>query len=111
LVIRELVIGHFFMPDIHSIRLREPWNCEPRGERVCWFRTFNWPAGLTPREKVWVVVESLPDGAVVTLNGQQLAGDLEVTKLIGLHNRLEIEVPGPKAESVPFEVRLDIDEG
>jgi hypothetical protein len=111
LVIREFVIGHFLMPDIHSIRLREPWNCESRGERACWVRTFNWPAGLTPRERVWVVIEPLPEGAVVSFNGQQLASDLEVTTLIGLHNRLEIEVPGPTGEGVPFEVRLDIDEG
>jgi hypothetical protein len=99
------------MPDIHSIRLREPWSCEPRGEGVCWIRTFNWPAGLTPRERVWVIVEPLPPNAQVTLNGQQLSGDLEVTKLIEPFNRLEIEVPGLKAESVPFAVRLDIDEG
>lgn len=99
------------MPDIHSIRLREPWDCEPCGEGVCWIRTFNWPAGLTPRERVWVIIKPLPEGAVVTLNGQKLVGDLEVTKLIEPYNRLEIEVLGPKAESVPFAVRLDIDEG
>jgi hypothetical protein len=99
------------MPDIHSIRLREPWNCELRGEGVCWVRTFNWPAGLTPRERVWVIVEPLLPNARVSLNGQQLSGDLEVTKLIEPFNRLEIEIPGPQAESVPFQVRLDIDEG
>jgi hypothetical protein len=99
------------MPDIHSIRLREPWSCEPRGERACWVRTFNWPAGLTARERVWVIVEPLPAGAKVSLNGHTLAGDLEVTKLIEPYNRLEIEVPGPTGDGVPFEVRLDIDEG
>jgi hypothetical protein len=99
------------MPDIHSIRLREPWSCEPRGEDVCWIRTFNWPAGLTPRERVWVIVEPLPPNAQVTLNGQQLSGDLEVTKLIEPFNRLEIELSGPTGKCVPFAVRLDIDEG
>ena len=99
------------MPDIHSIRLREPWQCEPRDGGVCWVRTFNWPAGLTPREKVWVIIEPLPEGARVSLNGQELAGDLEVTQLIALHNRLEIEVPGSRAGELPFAVRLDIDEG
>jgi hypothetical protein len=99
------------MPDIHSIRLREPWICESREDCVCWIRTFNWPAGLTPREKVWVVVEELPAGARVSLNGQLLADDLEVTKLIGLTNRLEIELPGERAGERPFQVRLDIDEG
>ena len=74
-------------------------------------RTFNWPAGLTRREKVWVVIDPLPDGTQITLNGQQLAGDLEATSLIELHNRLEIEVPGERAGGLPFSVRLDIDEG
>ena len=99
------------MPDIHSIHLREPWQCEPREGGVCWVRTFNWPAGLTPREKVWVVIEPLPDDARVSLNGQELTGDLEVTRLIALHNRLEIELPGGGAGELPFSVRLDIDEG
>ncbi len=99
------------MPDIHSIRLREPWKCEPRGEGVLWIRTFNWPAGLTRREKVWVIVENLPDEAKVTLNGQVLAGDFQVTGLIAMHNRLEIELPSGNAEKFPCQVRLDIDEG
>jgi hypothetical protein len=99
------------MPDIHSIRLREPWTCEPRGEGFCWSRKFNWPAGLTPRERVWVIIEPLPTDTVVSLNGQELADDLEVTKLIEPYNRLDIQVPGPKTESVPFQVKLDIDEG
>ncbi|MDZ4656565.1 MAG: hypothetical protein SH868_03185 [Bythopirellula sp.] len=99
------------MPDIHSIRLREPWTCEPRGAGVCWIRSFNWPAGLTPREKVWVVIEPLPDDAQVSLNGQALTGNLEITKLIGLTNRLEIELPNGRAGDFPCQVRLDIDEG
>ncbi len=99
------------MPDIHTIRLREPWQCETRGGGVCWSRGFNWPAGLTPREKVWVVVENLPPDARVSLNGQTLTGNLEVTQLIGLSNRLEIELPSGAAGDFPCQVRLDIDEG
>jgi hypothetical protein len=99
------------MPDIHSIRLREPWKYEPRGEGALWTRTFNWPAGLTRREKVWVIVENLPSGARVTLNDQVLDSDFEVTSLIALHNRLEIELPGGNAAKFPCQVRLDIDEG
>lgn len=97
--------------DIHSIRLREPWQCEPREGSARWIRTFNWPAGLTRREKVWVVVDPLPAGARILLNGQQLAADLEVTSLIAPYNRLVIEVPGERAGELPFAVRLDIDEG
>ncbi len=104
------------MPDIHSIRLREPWKCEPRCEGVLWTRKFNWPAGLTRREKVWVIIENLPSEARVlfngqALNGQELNGDFEVTGLIAMHNRLEIELPGGNAEKFPCQVRLDIDEG
>ncbi len=99
------------MPDIHSIRLREPWTCESRDGGVCWSRAFNWPAGLTPREKVWVVIEHLPHDARVSLNGHTLTGKLEITKLIGLTNRLEIELPSGTAGGFPFQVRLDIDEG
>jgi hypothetical protein len=97
--------------DLHSIRLREPWQCEPREGGVCWIRTFNWPAGLTRREKVWVVIEPLPMDARVSLNGQELASNLDVTHLIALHNRLEVIVPGADAGELPFSVRLDIDEG
>jgi hypothetical protein len=97
--------------DLHSIRLREPWQCEPREGGACWVRTFNWPAGLTRREKVWIVIEPLPKGARVSLNGQVLTADLEVTSLIAPYNRLEIEVPGAGAGELPFAVRLDIDEG
>jgi hypothetical protein len=99
------------MPEIHSIRLREPWQCEPCDYGICWSRSFNWPAGLTPREKVWIAIDNLPAEARVALNGQPLAGNLEVTKLIGLTNRLEIELPGNEGQRFPFQVRLDIDEG
>lgn len=99
------------MPDIHSIRLREPWQCEPCDGGVCWSRSFNWPAGLTPREKVWVIIDDLPEQARVSLNGQPLSGNLEITRLIGLTNRLEIEFPSGGAEKFPCQVRIDIDEG
>lgn len=99
------------MPDIHSIRLREPWQCEPCGEGVRWERKFNWPAGLTPRERVWIVVDGLPENASVSLNGALLSGDLEVTKLISLNNKIEIELRNGSAGELPFQVRIDIDEG
>lgn len=99
------------MPDIHSIQLREPWQCESCGAGVLWSRKFNWPAGLTPREKVWVVVDPLPADARVSLNGQLLTGDLEITRLVGLTNRVEIELPNGRAGELPFAVRIDIDEG
>ncbi|QEG32809.1 hypothetical protein [Bythopirellula goksoeyrii] len=99
------------MPDIHSIRLREPWQCEPCESGVRWSRSFNWPAGLTPREKVWIVVDPLPADARVTLNGQSLGEGLEITRLIGLTNRVEIELPQGRAGELPFAVRIDIDEG
>ncbi len=99
------------MPDIHSIRLREPWQCDSCEAGVVWSRSFNWPAGLTPREKVWVVVEPLPADAQVSLNGQLLTGDLEITRLVGLTNRVAIELPQGRAGELPFAVRIEIDEG
>ena len=97
--------------DIHSIRLREPWQCESRGDGVCWSRSFNWPAGLTPRERVWVVVEPLPVGARILLNGNPLGEEREITRLIEVRNLLEIELAAGGAGGLPFAVRLDIDEG
>lgn len=99
------------MPDIHSIRLRQPWQCEQRGSGVVWSRSFNWPAGLNRRERVWIVIDPLPTTAQISLNGQLLDHDLEVTQLIEPFNRLEIHVPEGRAGELPFAVRLDIDEG
>jgi len=102
------------MPDIHTIRLRHPWKQQVRDESVVWSRAFNWPAGLTPRERVALVIEGLPPEAHVSLNGQELPDDFDVTALIELNNRITIEIPGGKSDSearFPYSVHLEIDEG
>ena len=107
------------MPDIHTIRLRHPWTCELAGPLAVWSRSFNWPAGLTPREVVWLVIEPLPADASVEVNGQSLAageapGRFDITGLTAKSNRLSItlsDTTGAQETSCPLEVRLEIDEG
>lgn len=104
------------MPDIHTIRLRHPWTCEPAGDRSVWKRSFNWPAGLTPREVVWLVIEGLPATADIQVNGEQLAtgdvpGRFDISKLISESNRILITLVDAVGELCPFEARLEIDEG
>ena len=100
---------------MHSIRLRHPWQCESTQDGVCWSRSFNWPAGIGPRESAWLVIEGLPALATVALSGKPLTGDesgrFEVTELLALHNRLTIEIPdGTLTDETecPYNVRLEI---
>ena len=107
------------MPDIHTIRLRHPWTYQLRDGMVHWSRGFNWPAGLTPREVVWLVIEPLPADARVEFNGQILSADntpgrFNVTSRIAEYNRLIISVSDPTGATeskCPLEVKLEIDEG
>ena len=103
---------------MHTIRLRHPWQCEPRGEGCCWVRSFNWPAGLLPQEVAWLVIEALPAGAVVALSGKQLVamstGRFDISESIASYNQITIEVPdvSPSEETeCPWDVRLEIVEG
>ena len=104
---------------MHTIRLRHPWTCELTGTLAVWSRSFNWPAGLTPREVVWLVIEPLPPDARILVNGQSLAagevpGRFDVTELIAESNRLSIalaDATGAQENRCPLDVRLEIDEG
>ena len=107
------------MPDIHTIRLRHPWACELTGALAVWSRNFNWPAGLTPREVVHLVIEPLPADASVEVNGQSLAagaapGRFDITGLMAESNRLSItlaDTTGAQENCCPLDVRVEIDEG
>ena len=107
------------MPDMHTIRLRHPWTCELHDGMAHWSRGFNWPAGLTPREVVWLVIDPLPADARVELNGQPLSaaevpGRFNVTSLIGEYNRVIIQLSestGATKSECPLDVKLEIDEG
>ncbi len=103
------------MPDIHSIRLRHPWQRESLGERIRWSRSFNWPAGLTPTETARIVIDNLLPTAAVSLNGASLAveqtGTFDVTELLNPSNQLAIELVDSLAShnvECPFDVRLEI---
>jgi hypothetical protein len=103
------------MPDIHTIRLRQPWTRELAGGQAVWKRSFNWPAGLTAREVVWLVIEPLPTAASVQVNQQQLSaaapGRFNITRLIAESNRIAITLADASGDNCPFDVRLEIDEG
>ena len=54
----------------HSIRLRDPWQCEPTGEGgTRWVRTFHRPTGLEPDDQILLVLSGLPADATVMVNG------------------------------------------
>lgn len=55
----------------HSIRLRDPWQCEPTAEGgTRWVRRFHRPTGLEPDDQLLLVLSGLPADAVVMVNGQ-----------------------------------------
>jgi len=106
------------MLDIHTIHLRHPWQHEPCELGTRWLRSFNWPAGLVAREIARLVIDSLPDSAVVRLNGQTLVaetgGQFDITSLLVEHNRLTLELSDLASlgdTNCPLEVRLEIVEG
>lgn len=119
--------------DPHRIRLRGPWEVlreggvwerfhfpgrlaeigEPRARRAIVRRGFSRPANLDDEERVWLVCEGLPQGAVVWLNGEDLRDGVErwdITERLLLRNVVEMEVTLGAAEEkiVPGEVRLEI---
>ena len=103
------------MPDIHTIRLKHPWQCEPRENGCCWIRPFNWPAGLLPREVAWLVVEPCPEEAVVLLSGKPLVagapGRFDISAVLREFNQITIQLPEtPPSDQTecPLEVRLEI---
>jgi len=103
------------MVDIHTIRLRHPWQHEPCELGTRWLRSFNWPAGLVAREIARLVIDRLPTSAVVQLNGQTLVaeadGQFDITPLLAEHNRIVLELTdsaSPRDTDCPLEVRLEI---
>ncbi|HVK13653.1 MAG TPA: hypothetical protein VM597_33210 [Gemmataceae bacterium] len=91
------------MPDIHRIRLRDPWTAEPLADgRTRSARRFGRPTNLGTA-RVWLV---LPGPAEVWLNGERLgdASDFDVTGRLAERNTLEVRTVGPLSEAV-IEVR------
>ncbi|MGO8745346.1 MAG: hypothetical protein ACLQNE_05100 [Thermoguttaceae bacterium] len=58
--------------NVHRIRLRGPWSCDPAPEGICWRRRFGRPTGLQPQQSVWIVVEGIVQEGSVALNGRIL---------------------------------------
>src|SRR5262245_9912296 len=105
----------------HIIRLREPWEFEPRqgssGEGQYW-RRFHRPTGLE-QSKVWLVVQMVDSAAVVILNGRRIGevpitereARFEITAALEAVNLIEIELQADRGEQPKLgEVRLEIEE-
>ena len=60
----------------HSIRLRDPWQCEAiDGGGVRWSRRFHRPTGLEADDQLLLVLSGLPAGAVLRVNGHGFGGE------------------------------------
>ena len=96
---------------MHSIRLREPWECTTTEETAQFRRRFGRPTGLEAGDRVELVIEDNAGEARVTLNGTLVhSGSLaamhcDITKLLLPRNELVIE-----SASRPSNVRLEIHE-
>jgi hypothetical protein len=54
----------------HSIRLRDPWQCEATEQGgVRWSRRFHRPTGMEADDQLLLVLSGLPAGAGVRVNG------------------------------------------
>ena len=99
------------MRDVHTIRLRKPWQTSiPEGNSsavVRHTRQFHMPTGLEVGELVHLVVEPQRLPAVVYLNGKPLgnvsvdgpAACFDVTALLHELNTLEISLQGEAVDS------------
>lgn len=107
---------------VHPIRLRHPWQNAPTLRGMRWIRRFNRPSGLTPSQRVWIVVRGIAALGTATLNGQALGSlsgqadipaEFDVTPLLRPHNRLELQLDTPCAEGrfaseLPGQVWIEI---
>jgi hypothetical protein len=100
----------------HSIRLREPWQCDERPDgRLRWSRVFHLPTGLESDDQLVLVISGLPPDAQVAVNGQPLMGgpDFNITQLLAAANTIELDVPtvaagGRPSAAFPYDARLAI---
>ena len=107
----------------HAIRLRRPWHCESTEGGLVWRRRFGRPTGLTPGQRVELVIDGLPPAASIALNGQLLPDRREeelgrsrfdVTGCLLARNELAIRLPLPQAHppsspgTPPVQVVLEI---
>jgi hypothetical protein len=96
--------------DLHRIRLRKPWASERTAAAVCWRRRFGRPTGVATADRLWIVVEHLPQAGSVELNGTLLGplrggascGRFEVTGRLEARNELLLRLQTPGDASPPF---------
>ena len=103
------------MPDVHSIRLREPWQREPleEGAGVRFRRRFGYPTGLEPHERVFLVLEPVYRLAKLVLNGNPVAGltdrnaalEWDVTDRLEERNEIAADIEFGPSSPVGFESR------
>jgi hypothetical protein len=107
---------------LHRIRLRKPWGSETIAGAICWRRRFGRPTGLAAADRLWIVVENLPQAGSIELNGVLLGaldgkaacGRFEVTGRLDPRNelRLRLQTPGdshlPASGSPPGEISIEI---
>jgi hypothetical protein len=99
----------------HRIHLGPPWSLTTAGGRTRHARKFGQPRAADPDQRVWVVCESIPGPAVVSVNGEP-AGSADaggpfaadVTHLLKPRNELVLDVASadPIGE-VALELRSD----
>jgi hypothetical protein len=110
---------------LHRIRLRKPWGIEATAAATCWRRRFGCPTGLGAADRLWIVVENLPQAGSIELNGA-LLGELdgraasarfEATGRVQPRNELllRLQTPGgaplPFSGSPPGEISIEIESG
>lgn len=84
----------------HRIRLQAAWRPSPDG--AAWTRSFGRPAGVGPRDRVWLVIER-PAASAAALNGRSLpppvagaaAWRQEVTADLRERNELRLDFAAP----------------
>jgi hypothetical protein len=107
---------------LHRIRLRKPWAAEAVAGTICWRRRFGCPTGLGAADRLWIVVENLPQAGSVELNGAPIGalddraagGRFEITGRLDARNELllRLQPPGdaglPSSGSPPGEISIEI---
>jgi hypothetical protein len=82
----------------HSIRLRDPWQCESlEGGALRWSRVFHRPTGLEPDDSLCLVISGLPPEAQVTVNGHAFEPKDEVPAPSPLRGADQASTGDPKS--------------
>ena len=98
---------------MHRIRLGPPWDTTTADGRTRHARKFGRPRTLSAGETVWLVCDSLPDPADVSVNGEpvgsvgEAGGPFAADITARLNSRNEVVIDTPSAGQLG-EVTLEI---